>query len=242
LPLDPKVTVSSEPIRRRTFFGRRKSHTLSIRQKNLLEDLLPDLTIELPGEEFCRLDPASLFERIKSAYWLEIGFGKGEHLARQAERHPKTGFIGCEPYVNGVVGLLTRIKDRDLSNIRIFTDEAQVLLAVLTKHCLGRVFLLHPDPWPKRRHQDRRFVSQENLDRLAYVMAPGAELRISTDSQQYVDWTNKQMVRRGEFEKIAEAEATLEESNSIEDWPPTRYETKAKRQGVFAKRLIFRRT
>lgn len=232
----------SKPAPLRTFYGRRKGHALSTRQKNLLKNLLPDLAIELPRDEGGNLDPATLFGPIKSACWLEIGFGKGEHLAWQAERHPQVGFIGCEPYVNGVVGLLTRIEEQNLSNIRICPYEAQPLLAALPRHSLGRVFLLHPDPWLKRRHRDRRFVSQENLDRLAYVMVSGAELRIGTDSSQYVNWTKEQMARRSDFRPMIGSAAAGSDSDGPDDWPPTRYETKAKRQGHTATRLIYKRT
>lgn len=232
----------SKPAPLRTFYGRRKGHALSTRQKNLLKNLLPDLAIELPGDDGGNLDPATLFGPIKSACWLEIGFGKGEHLAWQAERHPQVGFIGCEPYVNGVVGLLSRIEEQNLSNIRICPYEAQPLLAALPRHSLGRVFLLHPDPWLKRRHRDRRFVSQENLDRLAYVMVSGAELRIGTDSSQYVNWTKEQMARRSDFRPMIGSAAAGSDSDAPDDWPPTRYETKTKRQGHTATRLIYKRT
>ena len=236
------MATPSKPVRLRTFYGRRKGHALSARQKNLLKNLLPNLAIELPREEGRSLDPGALFGPTKSACWLEIGFGKGEHLAWQAKRHPQVGFIGCEPYVNGVVGLLIKIEEQNLSNIRICPDEAQPLLAALPRHSLGRVFLLHPDPWLKRRHQDRRFVSQENLDRLAYVMVSGAELRIGTDSSQYVEWTKKQMARRSDFRLMTEWAAADSDSEGPDDWPPTRYETKAKRQGHTATRLIYKRT
>ena len=236
------MATLSKPVRLRTFYGRRKGHALSARQKNLLKNLLSDVTIELLGEDGGSLDPASLFEPTKSACWLEIGFGKGEHLAWQAERRPQVGFIGCEPYVNGVVGLLTRIEEQNLSNIRICPDEAQPLLEALPGHSLGRVFLLHPDPWLKRRHRDRRFVSQENLDLLAYVMVPGAELRIGTDSSQYVDWTKEQMAKRRDFRPVTGLATAGGDSDGLDDWPLTRYEAKAKRQGHTATRLIYKRT
>ena len=236
------MAVPPESVRTRTFYGRRKGRSLSTHQQNLLKNLLPNLIIRLPRNEGPDLDPAGLFRTAKSAYWLEIGFGKGEHLAWQAERHPRVGFIGCEPYVNGVAGLLTRIEERALANIRIFPDEAQPLLAVLTRHCLERVFLLHPDPWPKRRHRERRFVSSENLGRLGYAMAPGAELRIGTDSPQYINWTEEQMARCGDFERVAEMTATSGYSGNLDDWPPTRYELKTMRQGQSATRLIYRRS
>ena len=235
------MAIPQKPALARTFFGRRKSHALSTRQERLLYDLLPGLAIECPADGGAQLDPEAFFEETKAAHWLEIGFGKGEHLAWQAERHSQVGLIGCEPYVNGVVGLLTRIAEQGLTNIRIYPDEAQPLLAALPPQCLERVFLLHPDPWPKRRHQGRRFVSQANLDQLARVMASGAELRIGSDAPQFIDWTKAQMAKRNDFLLAFDSTDDSADDETPVDWPATRYQIKAQGQGRTATRLIYRR-
>src|SRR5205085_7039415 len=136
-------------------------------------DFLPEvaLTIPMSGE----LDPHGLFDAWARPIWVEIGFGGGEHLADQAERHPEIGLIGCEVFENGIAKLLARIKRSRIENIRIFTDDARLLIAALRAASIGRVFILFPDPWPKRRHEGRRFVSRETLDALARVMTDGAE-------------------------------------------------------------------
>ena len=150
------------------------------------ETLLPLLAVTLP--ETGVLDPASLFATRPGSVWLEIGFGAGEHLAAQAEAHPEIGFIGCEVFENGVARLVAEIARRDLTNIRIFPDDARVLLDALAPASLDRVFILFPDPWPKTRHHKRRLVSTATLDRLAVLMRKGAELRLATDERGYLAW------------------------------------------------------
>ena len=208
------------------FYGRRKGHKLSPRKERLLADVLPKVAVSLEGAAPATLDPAKLFEKPVSGVWLEVGFGKGEHLALQAAANPGVGFIGCEPYVNGVAGLVTKIHEQKLANIRIYPDDARALLAALKDRSLDRVFLLHPDPWPKKRHAKRRFVSPANLDALARVMKPGAELRIGTDHATYMAWTMIQMQKRRDFRWLAERAADWR--TPPRDWPETRYAAKAK--------------
>ncbi len=173
-----------------------------------------------------RLDPGTLFTWPVEFIWLEIGFGSGEHLAAQAAAHPDTGFIGCEVYVNGIAALLARIERDGIANIRIFPEDARLLLPALPDACLGRVFLLFPDPWPKKRHAERRFVGEANLDQLARSMRPGAELRIATDDAVYKSWLVERMAARPDFRDVTE-----NASARPADWPGTRYEAKALREG-----------
>ena len=154
---------------KRLLYGRRHGHRLRAGQKERLERLLPKLAIPLPDENI-EIDPKALFPKTLDDIWLEIGFGGGEHLAWQAGAHAGIGFLGCEPFVNGIARLLGQIEAADLQNVRIFPDDARTLLAALPPASLGRVFVLFPDPWPKKRHHKRRFVSTGNLDALARVM------------------------------------------------------------------------
>lgn len=231
----------AKPSRSKIFYGRRKGYALSSRQQDLLENRLPKLRVRLPDQDGARLDLERLFPEGEAALWLEIGFGKGEHLAWQAERNEKTGFIGCEPYINGVVGLLRLIEEKGLANVRIFTGPAEALLPALPGASIERVFLLHPDPWPKRRHRKRRFVSAENLSQLARVMRPGAELRIGTDSPIYVDWVKSRMAECDDFRLEWETRVAGEDPGDVADWPRTRYEEKAFRRGAPATRFSYRR-
>ncbi|MGC2412881.1 MAG: tRNA (guanosine(46)-N7)-methyltransferase TrmB [Stellaceae bacterium] len=193
----------------------------------LAESLLPRVAIGLPDRR--PLDPAALFAMPPPAVWLEIGFGAGEHLAAQAEQHPEIGFIGCEVFENGIARLLGEIAGRGLDNIRIFPDDARLLLDCLTPSSIGRVFVLFPDPWPKQRHHKRRLVARATLDRLATVMQPGAELRLATDDPGYLVWMLEVLTAHPDFVWTARTPADWRER--APDWPATRYEEKARAAG-----------
>jgi tRNA (guanine-N7-)-methyltransferase len=186
--------------------------------------LLPRLAIKLPPSG--RLDIAALFGPARTSVWLEIGFGGGEHLAQLAEQHPQTGFIGCEVFENGIVKLLGEIECRRLDNIRIFADDARLLIAALPPASIGHVFILFPDPWPKRRQHKRRIVSRATLDGLAEIMADDAELRLATDDAGYLSWMLEHITAHPAFEWLARRPADWLERPP--DWPSTRYEEKAR--------------
>jgi tRNA (guanine-N7-)-methyltransferase len=202
-----------------------------------MEWLLPRLAFELPpaGE----LDPQSLFPDPRSPIWLEIGFGGGEHLAALAGHHPEIGFVGCEVFENGIAKLLGEIERRDLGNVRLFIDDARLLLAALRPSSIGRVFILFPDPWPKERHKKRRIVSRETLDQLARIMAGGAELRLATDDPDYFGWMLEQVTAHPALEWLARRPADWCERPA--HWPPTRYEEKARAAGRAPRFLRARR-
>jgi tRNA (guanine-N7-)-methyltransferase len=221
-------------------YGRRKGRPLRAAQRELMDDLLPRVGVALEGGDGA-IEPQALFGAPADRIWMEIGFGGGEHLAAQAEAHPDVGFIGCEPFQNGVVQLLTKIRDRGLENVRILTDDARLLLARLPAGSVDRVYILFPDPWPKLRHAKRRIVSDAVLDRLAVIVPSGGELRIATDDPGYQTWILEHMQRhRDRFAWIADGPS---------DWrtrPPdsveTRYEAKAVREGRHPIHLRYRRT
>lgn len=214
----------SDPTTLRRLYGRRQGHPLRQGQAALVERLLPELAVPDTGP----LSAPALF-RDARPLWLEIGFGAGEHMAAQAQANRQVGIIGCEPFLNGVVAALTHIETRSLPNIRIHMGDALDVLERLPDASLMRAFLLHPDPWPKARHAKRRFVNPGPLALLAAKLAPGAELRIGTDDPTYVRWTLMQMPRAPAFRWLAEAPADWQ--HRVPDWPPTRYEQKARREG-----------
>ncbi len=203
-------------------FGRRLGRPLRVRKTALLETLLPKLQLALPTTGF--VQPAAWFATKPHDIWLEIGFGGGEHLAAQAAQNPNIGLIGCEPFRNGVASLLDHIDRQALKNIRIHPDDARPLLAALPPACLARVFILFADPWPKKRHAERRFVQQATLQALARVMQPSGVLRLATDDPVLQAWTTEQMRTTPLF--------VPEFGNGIsmqrpDDWVVTRYEEKA---------------
>ena len=215
----------SEPPReyRSRLYGRRRGRPLRQGRQRTTQALLPQLAIALPKHG--PLDPFSLFSARPEAVWLEIGFGGGEHLAEQAACHPETGFIGCEVFENGVARLVGEVAQRELANVRVFTDDARLLLDALPPASVGRAFILFPDPWPKARHHKRRLVARPSLDRLAEVMQDRAELRLATDDPGYLAWTLEQTIGHPDFAWLAQRPCDWRERPI--DWPPTRYEEKA---------------
>jgi tRNA (guanine-N7-)-methyltransferase len=203
-------------------------------QAALVEELLPRIAVPAEGA----VDASSLFGDARPL-WLEIGFGAGEHLTGQAAAHPDTGLIGCEPFLNGVVGALNHVRDQALDNVRLYMGDALDVLERLPDGGLSRAFLLHPDPWPKLRHARRRFVNPGPLDLLSAKLAPGSELRIGTDHPVYCRWTLMQMAARRDFKWLAAEPADWQ--SRPEDWPPTRYEAKARRLGHEVWYLRYRR-
>jgi tRNA (guanine-N7-)-methyltransferase len=225
------VEGGADHVGRRKFYGRRHGKSLRPRQRRLIVGLLPDLAIAgiepSQNPERKLIDPAGLFDAPRPV-WLEIGTGGGEHIAHQAAQNPDTGLIGCEPFVNGVAMLLGRIDSEGLKNIRIHPGDARDLMDVLPQASIARVFVLYPDPWPKRRHADRRFMNPDNLRALARVMAPGAELRLATDIPPYVAHALKAAAQVVEFRLVT---ALADQHEPWPDWMPTRYEAKALREG-----------
>jgi tRNA (guanine-N7-)-methyltransferase len=214
------------------FYGRRKGKRLRASQDELVRTLLPRLRVD-------PRDPLAAFPPPIASLRLEIGFGGGEHLAAQARAHPEVAFIGCEPFVNGVAKLLAAIAREHLPNIRIWDADATELIDALPPRSLAGVSLLYPDPWPKRRHRKRRFLSEQSLAALARVMAPGSELRFVTDIDDYAGWALACVHRSNAFAWTAERPDDWR--RPWPGWPGTRYEAKAKKEGRTAAYLTFDR-
>ncbi len=221
----PKYDVQDKLmiIPERKLYGRNKGHKLSVRQAELSETLLPKLGIDL--SEPAPADVATLFDISVSEVHFEIGFGGGEHIAWQADRRPDVGFIGCEPFVNGVAKLLMQIEDDELNNIRVFDDDALFVLDWLPEGCIDHMYILFPDPWHKKRHHKRRFVSTENLDKLARVLKKGAQLYLATDIGDYMRTSLIAFTRHNQFLWLDECAADWR--RRPDNRPITRYEQKA---------------
>lgn len=232
------MSADADRADRPRLFGRRHGRRLRPGRRRLVETLLPRLGVAVPdGAD--PLDPRTLFRPPPADVWLEIGFGAGEHLAHQAATHPAVGFVGCEPFVTGVAGLLARVDEAGLDNVRIFDGDARVLLAGLAEASLGRVFALFPDPWPKARHHRRRLVGPETLDLLARAMKDDAEFRFASDDMGYVRWTLGHVGRHPAFAWTARRPADWRRrpAGGVE----TRYEAKARARGAACVHLVFRR-
>lgn len=210
-------------------YGRRKGKRLRTGQEQLLGTLLPRLRVGAEG---------ALLPGVTSTT-LEIGFGGGEHLAAQARRDPDRGFIGCEPFVNGMAKLLAVIEAEGLSNVRLWDRDATELLPLLPEGAIDTVYVLYPDPWPKRRQRKRRLLSDETLRGLARIMRSGAELRFATDIDDYAGWVLARVLRSADFAWTAtRADDWRRPWNG---WPGTRYEAKAAHEGRTPAYLTLRR-
>jgi tRNA (guanine-N7-)-methyltransferase len=220
-----------------SFFGRRKGHRLRAHQTDLIEHLLPRLSLEIGGPR--PPDLAGLFGAPVDAVRLEIGFGGGEHLVAEARAFSNTGFIGCEPYVNGMAKILAQIEAHNIGNVRLFAGDASELLAWAPEHSLARIDLIHPDPWPKRRHWKRRFVQDETIATMARVLKPDGEFRFVSDISDYCAWTLAHFSRSPDF--VWTAERASDWRGPWPDYTMTRYGRKAEREGRQAAYLRFRK-
>ena len=231
----PDDGVATQP--RGALFGRRKGHKLRAHQADLIEHLLPRLWLDIAGPS--TPDLAELFDPRADAIRLEIGFGGGEHLIAEACAFAQVGFIGCEPYVNGMAKILTQIEAHNIGNVRLFAGDATELLAWLPTHSLSRIDLIHPDPWPKRRHWKRRFVQDATVNAMARVLKPDGEFRFVSDIDDYCAWTLAHLARSPDF--VWTAERADDWRVPWADYTMTRYGRKAEREGRQAAYLRFQR-
>ncbi len=220
-----------------SFFGRRKGHKLRAHQADLIEHLLPRLALDIGGAD--RPGLAELFDPPVDVVRLEIGFGGGEHLIAEAGAFPQSGFIGCEPYVNGMAKILTQIEAHNIGNIRLFAGDAAELLAWAPPHSLARIDLIHPDPWPKRRHWKRRFVQDTTIAAMARALKPDGEFRFVSDIDGYCAWTLAHLLRSPDF--VWTAERASDWRLPWSDYTMTRYGRKAEREGRHAAYLRFQK-
>ena len=222
----------------RNFYGRRHGKTLRPSQKIYLSEDLATLSpagiTREDNPDRAIIDPAAIFGDDRPV-WLEVGFGGGEHLVHMAARYPDVGIVGCEPFINGVAMLLGKIRAAAVTNLAVHPGDARDLMEVLPEGSVARAFLNYPDPWPKRRHHRRRFVTAEHLGPLARVMARGAEFRVATDIPDYVRQTLREVPRAG-FVLLSQG------GTAWDDWISTRYEQKALREGRVPHYLSFVRT
>jgi tRNA (guanine-N7-)-methyltransferase len=212
--------------RARRLYGRAHGKALRPHQSGLVADLLPRLSLDVSKPI---ADVKTLFPSAVRETRLEVGFGGGEHLVETATREPDVGFIGCEPFINGVARLLSQIEARGLHNILLHRGDAVEVVDRLPDASLSRVYLFYPDPWPKRRQRKRRLVSADTLTRLARVMQSGAELRFATDIDDYAAWTLARLRGRPEFRWTATKASDW--TTPWSGWAPTKYERKAMAAG-----------
>ena len=228
------MTETRDPTTINRLYGRSSGHKLRQQQTALVETLLPQISVPEDGE----ITAARLFGDNRPLH-LEIGFGAGEHLAYRADLLPDHGFIGCEPFINGVATALTHVRDKRLANVRMHMGDALDVLRRIPDASLGFVYLLHPDPWPKARHAKRRMANDGPIDMFAAKLKPGGELRIATDHPIYLDLLMVMARHRDDFEWLVEKPSDWLEYPG--GWPTTRYAAKARREGRIAHQFRYRR-
>jgi tRNA (guanine-N7-)-methyltransferase len=237
LPIDdrPAACAPKDGPRRRALYGRSRGKTLRQRHARLMRETLP--AAEIGPRDLA--DPSALFDFSPREIWVEIGFGGGEHLLDQAAAQPDIGFIGCEPFINGIAKLLAGVDERGLANVRIHSGDAGALIAAMRPGFLSKVFCLYPDPWSKRRHNKRRLISPDIIADLARAMRPGGEMRFASDIDDYCGWTLRRFLDSKCFSWQARHARDWREP--WPQWRATRYEEKARREGRTSSYLTFLR-
>jgi tRNA (guanine-N7-)-methyltransferase len=224
-----------DPTTLNRLYGRSSGHKLRASQQTLVDTLLPQISVPAEGE----VTSHALFGEDRPLHF-EIGFGSGEHLAYRADLLPDHGFIGAEPFLNGVATALGHVRDQHLPNVRIWRGDALDVLRRIPDGALSFMYLLHPDPWPKARHAKRRMVNDGPLGLFAAQLKPGGELRIATDDPTYLVWTLMVMRRhRRTFDWLAQIPKDFLEPSG--GWIETRYGAKSRREGRCPYYLRYRR-
>lgn len=219
------------------FYGRRYGRPLGSKRKQLLKEILPEISISVPNNQYINL--SEYFSSSSPEVWLEIGFGSGEHLAWQAEKNPNISFLACDLYINGIASLLRYIEEKQFNDIKIAQIEASHLLKLLPDKSISKVFILFPDPWPKTRHHKRRLIQRNFLNELSRILVDGAEFRFATDHDEYARWTLSAILEHKDF--FWPAEFPDDWTIRPDDWPETRYEAFAKSSGVSSVYFVFNR-
>jgi len=226
---------SGDPLTLNRLYGRSSGHKLRKGQQALVDQLLPRIEVPAEGEISAR----RLFGDDRPLHF-EIGFGSGEHLADRADMLPDHGFVGAEPFLNGVAAALAHVREKQLANVRLWRGDALTVLDRVPDGALSFLYLLHPDPWPKARHAKRRMVNDRPLDLFATKLKPGGELRLATDDPTYLAWALMIMQRhRAQFEWLAETPGDL--LTPPGGWIETRYGAKSRREGRRPYYLRYRR-
>ncbi|MDB5492239.1 MAG: trmB [Micavibrio sp.] len=232
--MKPETRKETEP---RQLFGRRQTRSLSASKQSVFDEALARL--QIPQELLNRgnLKAVDVFGKPFEKFWFEIGFGNGEHVKNEALAHPDTAFIGAEPFINGMAALLNSIRDQDDSNIRVYMDDAMAVVNALADDVLDGIYILNPDPWPKKRHWKRRIVQAEHVERFVRVLKPGGQLIMTTDIDDLAEWMCTHAANNPDLRMTA---------NSPQDWQtpppgwiPTRYESKGVAKGRRQTYLVF---
>lgn len=233
-------TEPEKDIKRRRVFGRRLTRSLSPSLQNLHQTMLDKLQVPRALVEQKNLKPADIFDKPFNQFWFEIGFGNGVHLHDECVAHPDTAFIGAEPYINGMANFLKSMENESHDNVRVWMDDAIVVLDSLADGVLDGIYILNPDPWPKKRHWKRRIVSTENVARFVRILKPGGKLVMTTDIDDLAEWMAAHAINNPQLRWDANSPADWK--NPPPGWNPTKYEKKGAAVGRQQSYLVFTKT
>jgi len=235
------TTNTGSAYKQRSLFGRRQGRALRGERSRVLEEVLPQIT---PYEELLSEDhshaPASYFRDKFDKYVLEIGFGHGERLAEHAQNEQNTGFLGAEPFVNGMSAFLKDIEDQDKKNLRVLMDDGMIIARSLQPNSLDAIYVLNPDPWHKKRHHKRRLINQKTLDIFAKILKPRGKLIMTTDVPYLAEWMCSHAIIHPDFTWTAESHQSWEQAP--QNWISTKYEQKGAKGAKKMVYLIFEKT
>jgi tRNA (guanine-N7-)-methyltransferase len=235
-----KIPAAFTQEAKKRVYGRRLGRPMSASRQDVIDTLLPDLTVDLADlKEDGSLNPHSLFETQKEIV-LEIGFGNGEHLKAMMEQRPGRNYIGVEPFINGMSAFLKSIKDMDHAGVRVWMDDAVMLCRSMASESLSAIYILNPDPWPKKKHHKRRIVRAETLIEYHRVLKPGGAFIMATDVDDLAEWMATETVNHGGFEW--EAQSSKDWQTMPQGWfVTTRYAAKGVNAGRKETYLLFQK-
>ena len=223
----------------RRVYGRRQTRSLSAGKKTLFDQSLAQLQIPADLLKRGKITAPDLFSKPVTGLWLEIGFGNGEHLKLEMLAHPDTGFIGAEPFINGMAGFLKSIEGEDQSNVRVYMDDAMTVVDALADASLDGIFVLNPDPWPKKRHHKRRIIQPDHVTKFARIIKPGGKLIMTTDIDELAEWMCTHAANNPDF--CWTANTPKDWQTPPAGWIPTKYERKGAAKGRNQTYLVFER-
>ncbi len=227
--------MTDNSYKERTLFGRRQGRVLGDMRQAALDSVMPKVKI---SEDKLKLDHATpaedFFDSKHNQYWLEIGFGHGEHVSALMRKNPDTGYLAAEAFINGMSAFLHDIKDDSHDNIRVLMDDAMIIARSLTPDSLDGIYLLNPDPWHKKRHHKRRIINQKNLDIFAKIIKSGGKLVMTSDVEDVSEWMCSHASNHPEFTWSAQSKDDWQ--TPPDDWITTRYETKGAKG---AKKMVY---
>jgi tRNA (guanine-N7-)-methyltransferase len=205
-------------------------------KQKALQEILPQVQIILPEDGTIALE--ELFDFSPQELWLEIGCGGGEHLIAQAQEHPNVGILGCDLFINGMAKIVQAIAAQNLNNIRLVVEDARLLMPKIPSSSITKIFILFPDPWPKKRHHKRRLIQAEFLEELARVLTPNGNVIVATDDPDYLTWIQEAFQNAPQFQlDLMNRKSIFERPSS---WPHTRYEQKAIAAGRTPGYLVYK--